>query len=333
MLSNKSFATKLFGLTPPGFETLAMQVFKYQVKNNAIYKQYTEHLGIDYNAINKLSDIPFLPIEFFKKHQVTCRPKDLPAKVFLSSGTTGSNASRHHIYNLDYYHELSTAAFESKYGRLEDCVILGLLPSYLEREGSSLIAMVDHFMKKSSNTKSGFYLRNYGQLVSVADGLKNSTKQIILIGVSFALLDLAEKYKELDFSHVTIMETGGMKGRRKEMVRNDLHDELKKAFNVKAIHSEYGMTELLSQAYSYKDGWFHNPPWMKVVWRDLNDPLEKSIKAGRGGLNIIDLANIDTCCFIETQDMGELNENGEFQVLGRIDNSEIRGCNLLIANG
>lgn len=311
------------------FNNIAIEVFKFQYENNPTYNQFCKLLNIDTNKITQTHEIPFLPIEFFKSHEIKSGNFDEEV-VFLSSGTTGQNQSKHYVKDLLIYQTSYTKAFEFFYGNIKDYCVLALLPSYLEREGSSLIYMMDDFIKKSNHPKSGFFLNNEAFLIENLQFLTKNKQKTILFGVSFALLDLAEKY-EIDLSDVIIMETGGMKGRREELTRNELHNIYKESFNVKNIHSEYGMTELLSQAYSKRDGVFNTPPWMKVLIRDVNDPLSLLNNNKTGGINIIDLANIYSCSFIATQDLGKLNNDQSFEVLGRFDNSDIRGCNLLIS--
>jgi hypothetical protein len=270
-----------------------------------------------------------LPIHFFKSHTVICGTWK-PEIVFSSSATTGSIVSRHLVRSLDFYLKNALSIFERFYGSIEHYHFLALLPSYLERSGSSLIAMIDYFIKNDASGHSGFYLNNYDELVLKIADLKKSTRKVILWGVSFALLDLAEKF-EMDLSSCIVMETGGMKGRRKEWVREELHIFLCKRFNLKQVHSEYGMTELLSQAYSQGNGYFQPPAWMKIQIRDINDPFQRLREGRVGGVNIIDLANANSCSFIETADLGRALGDSNFEVLGRADNSDLRGCNLLIS--
>ena len=305
-----------------------MKVFQDQIQNNSVYREFCQLLKVDKDKVKTLKDIPFLPIEFFKTHEVKT-DKFTPEITFLSSGTTGQMQSQHHVKNLSIYEKSFTITFEIFYGNIEDYVVLGLLPSYLEREGSSLIYMVDHFIKRSQFSESGFYLNELDQLSKTLQELDQSGKKILLIGVSFALLDLVEK-KTFQLKNTIIMETGGMKGRRKEMIRKELHDKLSKGFGVTDIHSEYGMTELLSQAYSQGQSKFECPPHMKILIRDTEDPFSY-LKSGKtGGINVIDLANVDSCPFIATQDLGKQINSDEFEILGRFDQSDIRGCNLLV---
>lgn len=329
MISFKSFEQKLFRLKPSEFKSLALDAFRYQAANNSVYQNYLGHLNITVNNVKNLEEIPFMPISFFKNHIITTG-KWKTETIFGSSGTTGQERSRHFIKNLQFYNKVTHHIFKKVYGHLGQYNILALLPSYLERNDSSLIYMVNDFIKHGK-PDSGFYLDDYKALIDKIAEIKEKGEPIILLGVSFALLDLAEKY-EIDLKGIIVMETGGMKGRRKELVRSELHQLLKKSLNVNAIHSEYGMTELMSQAYSQENGVFKTPTWMKIITRDLNDPFDIGATKKIGGINVIDLANIHSCCFIETQDMGVVSEDGSFEVLGRIDNSEIRGCNLLVAS-
>jgi phenylacetate-coenzyme A ligase PaaK-like adenylate-forming protein len=310
------------------FHNAALQVFDYQFNNNAVYQGFTRQLKINTEKIDNLTDFPFLPVEFFRNHKVVSGFNQ-SGKIFESSGTTGSLTSRHFVSDLSLYSESFTGTFRLFYGDPEDYMIAALLPSYTERENSSLVYMADVLIKMSRNELSGFYRENQEELIQNIISARDKRSKVLLLGVSFALLDLAEK-NELDLSGVIIMETGGMKGRRKEMTRSELHTVLKKRFNVPEIHSEYGMTELLSQAYSKGEGVFYCPPWLKIVLRDPQDPLTLFTDPGRtGGINIIDLANLYSCSFISTGDLGRLHEDGGFEVLGRFDNSDIRGCNLL----
>ena len=310
------------------FEKLSLEVFQFQSKNNLVYKEFLHHLKTDVTKVNKISKIPFLPIQFFKSHTIVSS-KDKIQKTFLSSGTTGVVQSKHYVTDVTVYEESFTKGFEYFYGPIKDFTVLALLPSYLERDGSSLIYMVNSFINKSENSKSGFYLNNLEELSKNLQELDKNNKKVLLIGVSFALLDLVESFK-FNLKNTIIMETGGMKGRRKELIREELHDILGKGFGVETIHSEYGMTELLGQAYSKGNGIFECPPWMKILTRDPEDALTILPEGKSGGMNIIDLANINSCSFIATQDLGKTYTNSTFEVLGRFDNSDIRGCNLLV---
>mgnify|MGYP001204642266 CR=1 FL=1 len=310
------------------FDEIALHLFEYQYQNNSIYKSYCNLLNTDPSKVNNVKEIPFLPINFFKSHDINSSKKP-PERCFLSSKTTGEIASKHHVNDLSLYIKSFNKCFSLFYGKIEDYVLLALLPSYLEREDSSLVFMVNHLIKMTKNPESGFYLNNLNELTKKLIELETKGKKTILLGVSFALLNLSENF-DWKIPNTIIIETGGMKGMRKELIRSDLHKKLKKAFGVSEIHSEYGMTEILSQAYSHGKGVFKCPPWMQVYIRSVNDPFEKLGFNKTGGINILDLANIDSCAFIETQDLGKLNEDGSFEISGRFDNSEIRGCNLMV---
>ena len=309
------------------FDTLAWQIFKYQFKNNPVYRSFCDLLYKHPSDINSINDIPFLPIEFFKTHQILSS-KDKVAEIFTSSGTTGSKTSKHLVTNLSIYEESFRKGFNHFYGNIDDYVILALLPSYLERDGSSLIYMVNDMITSSNHPESGFYLNNLEGLKNVLLALEAKNKKTLLIGVSFALLDFVEIHK-LQLKNTIVMETGGMKGRRKEIIREELHEQLKKGFGVDVIHSEYGMTELLSQAYSRENSRFITPPWMQVLTRDTEDALTIQNHGKTGGINVIDLANVNSCAFIATQDLGRVYDDNTFEILGRFDNSDIRGCNLM----
>ena len=315
--------------TDEEFISIALKVFRFQASNNPVYARYIELLNIDVNTVGCLEKIPFLPIEFFKSHKVVSTTDEARA-IFTSSGTTGNLTSRHYVPDLGIYEDSFTKGFEVFYGSVKDYCILALLPSYLEREGSSLIYMMEKLIKDSNHPKSGFYLNNHEELIVHLEELKAQNQKVLLLGVSFALLELAENH-QLDLGDVIVMETGGMKGRRKEMTREELHAVFTSRLGVKKIHSEYGMTELLSQGYSKGDSLFETPAWMKIMIRDAYDPFSYE-KAGRsGGVNVIDLANLNSCSFIETQDLGKTHPDGKFEILGRFDNSDIRGCNLLVS--
>ncbi len=311
------------------FDAVALQVFKYQAGHCKIYRDFIKGLMIDADQISSVDRIPFLPISFFKNHAVKSDTTQAET-IFTSSGTTGMITSQHFVTDVSWYEESFRKAFELFYGDIKSYTVLALLPSYLEREGSSLIYMAADLIKQSENADSGFYLYNHEELYQQLVKQKVATKPTLLIGVTFALLDFVERY-QIDFPELIVMETGGMKGRRKEMIREELHSILCYGFGIKSIHSEYGMTELLSQAYSKGEGVFACPPWMRILIRDTNDPLSLVAENKTGGINVIDLANINSCSFIATQDLGKLSGNGEFEVLGRFDNADIRGCNLLIA--
>ncbi|MEO6523007.1 MAG: acyl transferase [Mucilaginibacter sp.] len=310
------------------FNKTALQIFHYQAKNCAVYHGFLTGLGIDIGAINDIQQIPFLPIEFFKSHNVVSVDAE-PEVTFTSSGTTGVITSSHIVTDVSWYVDSFRKAFELFYGDIKSYTILALLPAYLEREGSSLIYMADDLIKQSGNPDSGFYLYNHRDLYDQLIKQQQLNKPTLLIGVTFALLDFIESYS-INFPELIVMETGGMKGRRKEMIREELHNTLCAGFGVEMIHSEYGMTELLSQAYSKGEGVFNCPPWMKIMIRDTNDPFTNLPSGKIGGINIIDLANINSCSFLATQDLGKVEPDGSFEVLGRFDHSDIRGCNLLI---
>jgi len=310
------------------FEQAAMETFRFQALRNPIYKKFLSLLGRSAAEVHCVDEIPFMPIQFFKDFQIKTTDF-VPEKTFLSSGTTGSIQSRHLVKDLNWYVWSFREAFDYFYGPIEDYVVLALLPSYLEREGSSLIYMADDFIKSSKHKESGFYLNNRKELIQNLNELERSGKKTLLLGVSFALLDLVEEHP-FSLKHTIVMETGGMKGRRKEMIREELHQVLASGFGVEHIHSEYGMTELLSQAYSKGKGVFQCPPWMKIKIRDTEDALTLLPEGKSGGINIIDLANRYSCSFLATQDLGRCIDGKNFEVLGRFDNSDIRGCNLLI---
>ena len=310
------------------FAEKALELFKFQFEENPVYSSFCDLLYKHPSDVQKLEDIPFLPIEFFKTHKVVSIKKDIQ-QTFTSSGTTGSVVSQHHVADLDIYKKSFQKGFAYFYGNIEDYAVFALLPSYLEREGSSLVYMVEDMIQESKQPKSGFYLNNLDALKKTLFELETSGQKTLLIGVSYALLDLVE-FHQFELKHTIIMETGGMKGRRKELIKSELHRILKKGFGVDKIHSEYGMTELLSQAYSKGDGLFSTPPWMKVLVRDPEDALTILEEKKSGGINIIDLANINSCAFIATQDLGKIHTNGTFEVLGRFDQSDIRGCNLMV---
>ncbi|WP_461788155.1 LuxE/PaaK family acyltransferase [Pedobacter sp.] len=311
------------------FNEIALTTFRHQAENCKVYGEYISHLKVDLNAITHYRQIPFLPISFFKSHSVISGDKPIQI-TFSSSGTTGQITSKHLVQNLSIYEESYNKAFELFYGPAEDCCLLALLPSYLERDGSSLIYMVDDLLKQSKHPLSGYFLHNHQELYHTLLQLQQAKQKTILIGVTYALLDFIEQY-HLNFPELIVMETGGMKGKRKEMVRAELHQLLSAAFGVTHIHSEYGMTELLSQGYSKGEGIFECPPWMKILLRDTSDPLSiLDEKYTTGGINVIDLANINSCSFIATQDLGKLHGQGKFEIMGRFDNADIRGCNLLV---
>jgi len=305
-----------------------ISMFRWQAGNNPVYKEYLRLLNRPVESIREIHDISFLPIELFKqKIYAGKRPEEL---VFESSGTTSSIPSYHLVADSAIYKESFLKAFSLFYGSPDKYVILALLPSYLERSNSSLIYMMNELIKLSGHYESGFYLDNTKELVQKIEELNRSGKKYMLWGVTFALIELANQY-DLNVGDNIVIETGGMKGRGPEMTRGELHEFLCRRFHTTAIHSEYGMTELLSQAYSKGSGVFYCPPWMKVLTRDLNDPFRITNTGKTGALNIIDLANIYSCPFIATQDLGTVHDDGSFEVLGRFDNSEIRGCNLMVS--
>ena len=316
---------KLFKLNSTyNFNQKAIEIFNFQYNNNSVYSQYCKLINVNAKSIKRIKDIPFLPIQFFKNYTVSSYNKHTHS--FKSSGT-GGKRSVHHIKDINIYIESFTQCFEENFGSINNTVFLGLLPSYIEQGNSSLIYMVDYLIQKSNRKESGFYLNDYKKLYDLILKLEKSEKKIILIGVSYALLDFIDNFS-LKTKNLVIIETGGMKGRRKEITREELHDKLKRGFNSNNIKSEYGMTELLSQAYSNTNGIFKSPPWLKILVREINDPLY--VKShGKGALNFIDLANVNSCSFIASDDIGEVYRDSSFKVLGRLSNSEIRGCNLM----
>lgn len=310
------------------FEKVSIEIFQFQATHNLVYNTFLNYLKVDINKVKKLNQIPFLPIQFFKTHKIISSEKKI-VQTFLSSGTTGMQQSKHYVTDINLYEQSFKKGFENFYGNIENYTVLALLPSYLEREGSSLIYMVNKLIKDSKNQDSGFYLHNLNELATKLIRLDKANKKVLLIGVTYALLDLIELHK-FHLKNTIVMETGGMKGRRKEMIREELHQILCDGFGVKTIHSEYGMTELLSQAYSKGNGVFECPLWMKIIIRDTEDPFTFLPKGKSGGINVIDLANINSCSFLATQDLGKIYQNNTFEVLGRFDNSDIRGCNLMV---
>ena len=321
------FADQVFAIDRQGFAESALDLFFFQYKNNAIYQAYVDSLSIDPAHIQTIDKIPFLPIDFFKTHTVKTTAFE-PEIIFESSGTTREMPSRHFVKNLSIYKKSFTRAFEQFYNKPDDWCIIGLLPSYLERNNSSLVFMVRELIEKSRHAKSGFYLHEYPQLADTLQELEIGKQKTLLIGVTFALLDFADQFS-MRLDHTVVMETGGMKGRRKEITRTELHQQLKNKLGISAVHSEYGMTELLSQAYSKADGIFETPPWMRVLVRNEDDPFTVQPN-GEGIINIIDLANIYSSAFIATEDIGKIHEDGRFEVLGRTDTSDIRGCSQLV---
>ena len=353
-MDDASLTGRIFSLTPgtgapgdwapvpgPGesgsFEELALEVFALQFGRNAVYREFCQALGRNPGNVTGLRQVPFLPVELFRQHRVVAFEGRAEAE-FVSSGTTAlllqpegppASRSRHFVKDLSVYERSFSQSFRQFYGEPSGYCILALLPSYLEREGSSLVYMAASLIRQSGQPESGFYLDSYARLAEVLQRLMGQGQRILLLGVSFALLDLAEAHP-MKMKNTLVMETGGMKGRRKELVREELHGRLMDAFSLDAIHSEYGMTELLSQAWSKGDGWFGCPPWMRILIRDSNDPL--SITDGRrtGGINVVDLANLHSCSFLATQDLGRIGAGGHFEVLGRFDHSDVRGCNLML---
>ena len=321
----------IFTKSTTNFDELALEVFQYQAICNPIYKQFLTYLGIEAATIKQVVDIPFLPIELFKTHQITSQSIGESVnieQVFTSSGTTGSTVSQHFVSDLNLYEQSFLNGFHAFYGSPKQYCFLALLPSYLERKGSSLVYMTKALIEQSEHPKSGFYLNNYGALMEQLKALEEAKQPTILLGVTYALLDVAEQF-QLDLKHTIVMETGGMKGRRKELIRSELYDVLKKNFELESIHSEYGMTELLSQAYGINEE-FYTPNWMKILIRETTDPRQLLDNGKTGAINVIDLANLHSCSFIATADLGKKMENGAFQVLGRMDNSDVRGCNLMV---
>lgn len=338
MFNPEHFQAKIFSPSF-NFEEAALELFRFQAEYVTVYQQYVSLLNINPEAVKSINEIPFLPVSFFKTHKITAvlQPNTINNKlqtIFTSSGTTGMITSKHYVADLSWYEESFKNGFQYFYGNIQEYCILALLPSYLEREGSSLVYMAEHLIENSKHPDSGFYLNEYDFLIEKLKSLQLQNQKTILLGVTYALLDLSEKmslplWGPEGFEELIIMETGGMKGKRKEMVREELHQQLTTAFGVKQIHSEYGMTELLSQAYSKGNGVFKSPPWMKILTRDVNDATSILSKSKTGGVNIIDLANVYSCAFIATQDLGKVTDN-EFEILGRFDESDLRGCNLMV---
>jgi hypothetical protein len=308
------------------FNDIALSIYKYQRENVPVYSEYCNLLKNKKEPTN-YREIPFLPISFFKTHSVIAEKAGVE-KTFLSSGTTQEVKSKHHIHSLALYEQSFCKGFEMFYGNPEKHCFIALVPSYMENESSSLLHMIDFFIQKSKYTESGYYLGHNDNLKSILIQLNKAKIPTILFGVTYALLNFAES-SHLDLRNITIMETGGMKGKRKELTKEEIHKTLKESFGVQNIHSEYGMTELLSQAYSKGNNVFSCPPWMKILTRDAQDPFSWSANTKTGGINVIDLANVYSCSFIETQDLGKIFDNGDFEIIGRFDNSDIRGCNLL----
>lgn len=323
MLSSEIFAIE----NDAQFQETALRVFAYQFENNAVYRSFCDLLYKHPADVNSLEDIPFLPISFFKSHHIVST-QSIPEAIFESSGTTGQQTSKHHVADLSVYERSFRNTFARFYGNIKDYVVLGLLPSYLERNNASLVYMVNRFIEQSQHPQSGFYLNDYNKLTTLLKNLDQSGQKVLLIGVSFALLDLVE-HSSFNLNNTIVMETGGMKGRRKEMIREELHGKLKRGFSVDTIHSEYGMTELLSQAYSKGNGIFECPPWMRILTREPEDAFS-FVHNKTGGVNVIDLANIHSCSFIATQDLGIIHSDNRFEIIGRFDESDVRGCNLMV---
>jgi len=329
MKKSEYLIQKIFSLQgSESFENIALDIFHFQYSKNRIYSQYVDYLGLKPQEINSIESIPFLPIEFFKTHEIIL--DELKAEiVFLSSSTTGLFPSRHLVADCRLYKQSFLSAFEFFIGNPQDYCFLALLPSYLERQGSSLIYMINELMTVSNHPDNGYYLNQYDEIIAKINKLKQNNQKYILFGVTYALLDFA-KYFNSELGQGIVIETGGMKGKRKELIKQEVYDLFKAGFKVNNIYSEYGMTELLSQAYSIDKNIFKTPPWMRVLIRDVYDPLSYAPIGITGGINVIDLANIYSCSFIETKDLGKMNQNGHFEVLGRFDNSDVRGCNLLV---
>lgn len=320
--------TEVFERAKENFDAAALEIFRFQYHSNDVYRRFADSMKRTPATVNAVKEIPFLPVEIFKSHRVYCG-EGPPEITFTSSGTTGSTTSKHEVFRKSLYEESFMHGFRRVYGDPANWTFLFLLPSYLEREGSSLIYMAET-LRNMSRGNSGFYLHNYAELSDVLKTLQEDSQgaEVMLFGVTYALLDLAEQFPQ-SIPDITILETGGMKGKRPEITRDELHAILKNTFDVAAIHSEYGMTELLSQAYSTGEGIFTCPPWMKILIRETNDPLSWAETGKTGGVNIIDLANIYSCSFLSTSDLGKLHEDSSFEILGRFDNSDTRGCNLL----
>lgn len=321
---------KIFTInTDDEFKALALSVFMFQYETNLIYKTFVDSIKTKVNEVKNLNQIPFLPIEFFKSKQVICGNIQSDSVCFTSSGTTGQSTSKHYINSISLYEDSFSNGFKHFYGNIKEYCVLALLPSYLERGGSSLVYMANQLIKDSGHNLSGFHLNNLDDLVNTISELKKRNQKTILLGVSYALLDLADKNITLPENFI-VMETGGMKGKREELTKEELHNTLKNKFKTHRIHSEYGMTELLSQSYSSSNGIFKSVPWKRVLIRDISDPFHYVLEGKTGGVNIIDLANLYSCSFIETKDLGKHYADHSFEIVGRFDVSDLRGCNLLI---
>lgn len=327
LLDHTKFHQELFEFNKFSFEDKALALFQLQYANNLVYKDFVDRMGCNPNEVDELTKIPFLPIRFFKSHSIIAEGFE-PELVFESSGTTGMVNSQHLVHDVSIYKQSFIEGFKQFYGNPEEWVIIGLLPAYLERQGSSLVYMVNDLIALSKNTDSGFYLYEYDELHQLLLQLELKQQKVLLIGVTFALLDFSERF-EMDLKYTVLMETGGMKGRRKEMTRVEVHDQLSKRLGVSSIHSEYGMTEMLSQGYSFGEGIFYPSKTMKVMVRSEDDPMEVNT-TGAGIINVIDLSNIYSCAFIATEDVGRVYADGSFEIQGRVDNSDIRGCSLLM---
>lgn len=329
--NDKDLRKIIFGVKEDDFEAVALDVFQFQYQNNETYRAYCNSIKTAPSQVKTWTQIPFLPIQFFKNKVITSTPFEAQV-IFESSGTTGSINSKHYIKDLGIYEESFSKCFELFYGNIQDYCIIGLLPNYLERKNASLVYMVDYLIKKSKHDESGFYLNDFKKLAQTLINNENNKQQTLLIGVSFALLDFTDAF-QFHLQHTIVMETGGMKGRREEISKDALHQILKEKFSLDNIHSEYGMTELLSQSYSFGNNIFNSPPWKKIMLRSEDDPFEiksTSEKPITGAVNIIDLANIYSCSFIATDDMGKIYPNGSFEIIGRLENSDIRGCGLMV---
>lgn len=323
---NAAFLNNIFNALPDNFPHLALEVFNFQYRENEVYRHFVKHIGTKKEEVTSIMQIPFLPVSFFKTHTVKTTSFE-SEQVFASSGTTQNTTGYHYIKDTHIYKQSFLQFFEETYGDVSNWCIIGLLPSYLERKNSSLVYMVNELVAQSNNSNSGFYLNEFDSLYAVLKNMEAARQPTLLIGVTFALLDFFEKYS-LPLHHTVVMETGGMKGRRQEWTRKEVHDFIKAKTGVKQVHSEYGMTELLSQAYAKADGIFQCPGWMKVMLREEDDPLTINEK-GKGVINVIDLANIYSCSFIATDDAGIVYDDGSFEIVGRVDNSDIRGCSLM----
>ena len=322
------FQEQVFSTDQDNFDERALALFRWQAEHNPVYRQYLAYRKVAPEQVQEVTQIPFLPIQFFKYHAVLSTDQPVEA-TFESSGTTGQQRSRHAITSLSFYYQVCQTIFEARFGSLSSFHILALLPSYLERKNASLVAMVDHFIQQSQSRYSGFYQSDYERLIRTLQSAKADQRKVLLIGVTFALLELAERYMP-NLQEVMILETGGMKGRRKEMIRPEVHQLLRAQTHAQQIYSEYGMTELLSQAYTQGETSFSPPPWMRIFTREITDPF--TLTKRQGGINVIDLANVHSCAFLETQDIGKVLSSGiNFEVLGRFDNSDVRGCNLMVS--